>query len=65
MTKLGSWINSNPKKPFGRFAIMGAQTGSQYAKENINNPTALLNINDYNWLEKKFKEINKNDKKET
>jgi hypothetical protein len=57
MAKLTSWLNSDANKPFGEYAMLGAWSGSQYAKENINDHQALLRINDYKWLEQKFKEI--------
>lgn len=57
MAKLSSWLNSDPKKPFGEYAMLGAWAGSQFAKENINDHQTLLRINDYKWLEQKFKEI--------
>jgi len=57
MAKLNSWLNSDVEKPFGEYAMLGAWSGSQFAKENINDYQALLKINDYKWLEQKFKEM--------
>ena len=57
MSKLTAWLNSDVNKPFGEFAVLGSWSGSQYAKENKDNHSALLKINDYKWLEKRFKEI--------
>ena len=59
MSRLSDWLNSDVEKPFGEFAVLGAWSGSQYAKENKDNQTALLKINDYQWLKKTFKEMTK------
>ena len=57
MSKLTAWLNSDVNKPFGEFSVLGSWSGTQYAKENKDNHNALLKINDYKWLEKRFKEI--------
>lgn len=57
MAKLNAWLNSDTTKPFGEYAMLGAWSGSQFAKENIDNHQTLLKINDYKWLEQQFKEI--------
>ena len=59
MSRMSDWLNSDVKKPFGEFAVLGAWSGSQYAKENKDNQTALLKINDYQWLKKTFKAMTK------
>jgi hypothetical protein len=59
MSRLSAWLNSDVEKPFGEFAVLGAWSGSQYAKENKDNHAALLQINDYAWLKKTFKAMTK------
>ena len=59
MSRMSDWLNSDVEKPFGEFAVLGAWSGSQYAKENKDNQTALLKINDYQWLKKTFKAMTK------
>lgn len=54
LTRLDGWLLSNKKKRFGKFAVAGAEAGIQYAKDNIKNKTALLQINDYDWLREHF-----------
>jgi hypothetical protein len=57
LTKKGGLDEFDTKKPFGEYAMLGAWAGSQFAKEHINDHQSLLRINDYKWLEQKFKEI--------
>jgi len=58
MSKLTSWLESDVGQPFGSYAVSGAQCGTQFAKDNINDQSTLLKINDYDWLEQQFKNIN-------
>jgi hypothetical protein len=58
MSKLTSWLESDVGRPFGSYAVSGAQCGTQFAKNNINDQSTLLKINDYDWLEQQFKNIN-------
>ena len=64
MSKLNAWLKSDVNKPYGEYAALGAKLAYQYAKENKDNHTALLAINNYSWLEQQFKEIT-NDKEKT
>jgi hypothetical protein len=54
MTKLNVWLTTGGDKPFGKYAIAGAEAGYQYAKNNANDYAELTNINDYEWLQKQF-----------
>ena len=58
MGKLNSWLDSNINKPYGKYAMLGAQDACQYAKNNEGNHKNLLNINNYSWLENHFKDLN-------
>jgi len=51
--RLRIW-QTNGDGEFGDFAIMGANEGREFGKENINQPEQLKLINDFNWLEKRF-----------
>ena len=54
MSKLNIWLTKGKRKPFGEYAIQGANAGYQYAKEHVGNNDALTKINDYNWLREQF-----------
>ena len=58
MGKLNSWLDSDVDKPYGEYAVLGAEAACQFAKEYEGNQEALLNINNYNWLENHFKDLN-------
>lgn len=52
---LDVWCTKGADKKNGQYAIDGARDGVKYAEENINNYSALQRINNYEWLEEKFK----------
>jgi hypothetical protein len=54
ITKLNIWLTTGEDKPFGKYAIAGAEAGYQYAKNNANNYTELTKINNYEWLQQQF-----------
>jgi len=54
MTKLNAWLTLGEDRQFGKYALEGASAGYQYAKDNITDQTALVKINDYNWLQNQF-----------
>jgi len=54
MTKLNGWLTKGKTKPFGKYAIDGAQAGYQYAMDNKDDHQALSYINDYTWLQNQF-----------
>lgn len=56
---LNAWLAAGEDKPFGKYAVAGAMTGYQYALDNKDNQLALVNINDYKWLQEQFNNINK------
>jgi hypothetical protein len=56
--RLSQWMNPAKDAEFKEAARAGAQAGTVYAKENINKPVRLAKINDYEWLENRYKEDN-------
>jgi hypothetical protein len=52
--RLDTWCTVGSDQPYGRFAISGALIGKQYGLENKNNPSALVKINDFDWLKEQF-----------
>ena len=55
--RLSVWCTKGENKPFGKYAIEGAIAGKQYGETYKDDTTALSKINDFDWLEKYFKEI--------
>jgi len=58
ITKLNTWLTKGGDRTYGEYAILGAEAGYRYAKDNRDDHSSLVNINDYSWLEKQFKETN-------
>lgn len=56
--RLEIWCTTGADRPYGDYAIAGATAGRDYGSANIGNIEALEKINDFNWLEQKFKEQN-------
>lgn len=54
--RLHDWCTKGDDKPFGKYAMQGAQAGSDYGKKHQNNDESLKMINDFNWLQEKFNE---------
>lgn len=52
--RLVAWCTKGKSKPFGQYCIAGAQSGKQYAEDNISNLAALRKINNFAWLRKQF-----------
>jgi hypothetical protein len=52
--RLDTWCSVGVEKPFGTYAIAGAQAGMHYGETNKNNPEALNKINDFEWLQEQF-----------
>ena len=52
--RLDTWCSVGSDRPFGLYAIKGAQMGRQYGLENKNNQEALIKINDFDWLKEQF-----------
>ena len=54
--RLRVWTEFGTERQFGNYAIKGAREGMNYGITNRNNLNKLALINDFKWLEKKFKE---------
>lgn len=55
--RLDTWCSVGVEKPFGTYAITGAQAGRLYGETNKNNSQALNKINDFEWLQEQFSAI--------
>jgi hypothetical protein len=51
--RLKIWTTKGHKRPFGQYAIDGAQAGRDYGISN-NNSDALKEINDIEWMKNEF-----------
>jgi hypothetical protein len=58
--RLYFWCQLNSHVPFGSHGYAGAISGKQFGLDNKNNPTALLNINNYDWLKEQYENITRN-----
>ena len=56
--RLNTWINTRGDEVFTAEAVNGALEGNTFAKANKNNLAELDKINDFKWLEKKWKTSN-------
>jgi hypothetical protein len=54
--RLNAWCTLGQDRIFGEYAIRGAVAGREYGYANKGNLNALALINDFDWLENKFKE---------
>jgi hypothetical protein len=52
--RLNTWCTVGADRPFGKYAIAGAQSGRTYGLKNKHNAEALRMINNFEWLEKQF-----------
>lgn len=57
--RLKIWCTVGRDRPFGEYALLGANAGKEYGLLHIGNKVALSMINDFEWLANKF-EKNKN-----
>jgi len=55
-SRLEIWKTVGADKQYGEYAIKGAIQGHEYGIKYKDNADALRFINDFNWLQKKFKE---------
>lgn len=58
--RLEAWCTKGADREFGTYAIAGALAGRAWGSEHAENDDMLGKINDFEWLEEKFKE-QKND----
>lgn len=52
--RLEVWCTVGADKPFGKYAVEGAQQGKEYGAKNKGNVDALKKINDFDWLREQF-----------
>lgn len=48
--RLNTWCTVCNDVPYSSYALAGANEGRQYGLDNINSPSALKKINDFDWL---------------
>jgi len=53
--RLTTWCTVGEDRPYGKFAILGAQMGKEYGESYRNDKDALKLINNFEWLEQTFK----------
>jgi hypothetical protein len=58
--RLKVWCTIGKEKPYGEYAIKGANAGKEYGLLHIGNKVALSMINDFEWLKKKFEKLEGN-----
>lgn len=54
--RLHVWQTVGKERPYGEWAIRGAEAGTAYGTASQGNIEALKKINDFNWLKEKFNE---------
>ena len=54
--RLHIWQTVGKDRPYGEFALRGAQAGSAYGKASQGDIEALKKINDFEWLMERFNE---------
>lgn len=55
--RLEIWCSRGSDRKFGEYALAGANAGREFGSKYTNNTEELNKINDYEWLEEKFKEL--------
>jgi len=55
--RLRIWCTTGIGRTYGDYSIAGALAGKEYGETNKNNLEALKKINDFEWLDRKFKEL--------
>ena len=52
--RLHTWQTVGEDRPYGEYAIRGAEKGADYGRTNRDNTQALKKINDFEWLKEQF-----------
>lgn len=52
--RLDVWCSRGANKPYGEYAIMGANQGKDFGTHYRNNDKVLKKINDFDWLREQF-----------
>lgn len=55
LERLRIWQSVGEERKYGKYAIKGAISGRKYGHANIDNPDKLRKINDFDWLQERFK----------
>ena len=55
--RLDTWCTKGADRMYGEYAIAGARAGREYGTVNRGNIESLKKINDFEWLNKNFKEL--------
>jgi len=55
--RLRTWCEVGEDKPYGKYAILGANMGKEYGTKYSENEAEISKINDFDWLKAKFEEI--------
>jgi hypothetical protein len=55
--RLQIWCTAGIDRPFGDYALSGANAGAAYGAKNQDNLDALRMINDFDWLMEKFNDL--------
>lgn len=53
-----TWASTGQETPNGKYAVLGAQAGSNFGLQYSDNLTMLGKINDWDWLKEEFKNVN-------
>ena len=56
--RLHVWQTVGEERPYGEWAIKGAEAGTAYGTANRDNLEALKKINDFDWLKEKYDTTN-------
>ena len=57
-TRLHTWCTLGEDKLYGNYSIAGAKAGAFYGARNKDNVEALSKINDFEWLQNQFTQLN-------
>jgi hypothetical protein len=57
LERLNVWCTVGEDQPFGRYSIEGAIEGKSYGEQNRSNLEEIKKINDFDWLQSRFKGI--------
>jgi hypothetical protein len=57
LERLNIWCTVGEDQPFGKYSIDGAIEGKKYGEQNKSNLEEIKKINDFDWLERRFKQL--------
>lgn len=55
--RLSSWTTQGLEATHGRWCLLGANQGKQFARENWQNHEAMSQLNDFEWLDSLFQNV--------